>query len=124
MGGRRLLVLFLVSALLSGYGQYWVEGVYFGGLSGVVYALVGYLWMIGVRAPQLNLSIPNPILGFMLIWLVLGFVQPFLAIANTAHLVGLMSGVLLGIGIHWIRLHTSLYILLYPSIDLRWVCRT
>ena len=97
LGGRRLLVLFFVSALLSGYGQYWVEGVYFGGLSGVVYALVGYLWMIGVRAPQLNLSIPNPILGFMLIWLVLGFVQPFLAIANTAHLVGLMSGVLLGI---------------------------
>ena len=53
--------------------------------------------MIGARAPQLNLSIPNPILAFMLIWLVLGFVQPFLAIANTAHLVGLVSGVLLGV---------------------------
>lgn len=97
LGGRRLLILFVVSASLSGYGQYWVEGANFGGLSGVVYALVGYLWMLGARAPRLNLGIPKPILAFMLIWLVLGFVQPFLAIANTAHLVGLVSGVLLGI---------------------------
>ncbi|CSC87155.1 GlpG protein [Vibrio cholerae] len=34
-------------------------------------------------------------MGFMLIWLVLGYVQPFMAIANTAHLAGLISGVVL-----------------------------
>jgi GlpG protein len=33
----------------------------------------------------------------MLVWLVLGFVQPFMAIANTAHLVGLISGVVFGL---------------------------
>ncbi|GAM57049.1 glpG protein [Vibrio ishigakensis] len=32
----------------------------------------------------------------MLIWLVLGFVQPYMAIANAAHLAGLFAGLMLG----------------------------
>ncbi|MCG9584749.1 rhomboid family intramembrane serine protease GlpG [Vibrio tubiashii] len=97
LGSGKLLQLFVVSAALSGAGQFWVEGANFGGLSGVVYALVGYLWMLGYKAPQLGLSMPKPMIGFMLVWLVLGFVQPYMAIANTAHLVGLLSGVALGL---------------------------
>ncbi|MFM2588296.1 rhomboid family intramembrane serine protease GlpG [Vibrio sp. TBV020] len=97
LGSVKLIQLFLVSAALSGAGQYWVEGANFGGLSGVVYALVGYLWMLGYKAPQVGLSMPKPIIGFMLVWLVLGFVQPFMAIANTAHLVGLLSGIAFGL---------------------------
>ncbi|WP_394146392.1 rhomboid family intramembrane serine protease GlpG [Vibrio atypicus] len=97
LGSGKLLQLFVVSAALSGAGQYWVEGANFGGLSGVVYALVGYLWMLGYKAPQLGLSMPKPVIGFMLVWLVLGFVQPFMAIANTAHLAGLISGVIIGL---------------------------
>jgi GlpG protein len=97
LGSVKLLQIFMVSAALSGAGQYWIEGANFGGLSGVVYALVGYLWMLGFKAPQLGLNIPKPIVGFMLVWLVLGFIQPYMAIANTAHLVGLLSGVVLGL---------------------------
>ncbi|KLN64461.1 MULTISPECIES: rhomboid family intramembrane serine protease GlpG [Vibrio] len=97
LGSTKLLQLFVVSAALSGAGQYWVEGANFGGLSGVVYALVGYLWMLGYKAPQLGLGMPKPIIGFMLVWLVLGFVQPYMAIANTAHLVGLLSGIVFGL---------------------------
>lgn len=96
LGRGRLTKIFLVSALLSGCAQYWIEGANFGGLSGVVYALVGYLWVLSVRAPQFGLDIPKPILVFMLVWLVLGFVQPFMAIANAAHLAGLVAGCLLG----------------------------
>ncbi|AMG03176.1 rhomboid family intramembrane serine protease GlpG [Vibrio mimicus] len=95
LGSLKLIKLFIVSAIISGAGQYWVEGANFGGLSGVVYALAGYLWVLGQRAPQLGLSIPRSLMGFMLIWLILGFVQPFMAIANTAHLAGLISGVIL-----------------------------
>ncbi|EEY46544.1 rhomboid family intramembrane serine protease GlpG [Vibrio mimicus] len=95
LGSLKLIKLFIVSAIISGAGQYWVEGANFGGLSGVVYALAGYLWVLGQRAPHLGLSIPRSLMGFMLIWLVLGFVQPFMAIANTAHLAGLISGVVL-----------------------------
>ncbi|MEZ9710296.1 rhomboid family intramembrane serine protease GlpG [Vibrio breoganii] len=96
LGRGRLTKIFLVSAFLSGCAQYWIEGANFGGLSGVVYALVGYIWVLSVRAPQFGLDIPKPILAFMLIWLVLGFVQPFMAIANAAHLAGLVAGCLLG----------------------------
>lgn len=97
LGSGKLLQLFVVSAAISGAGQYWVEGANFGGLSGVVYALVGYLWMLGYRAPHLGLSMPKPLIGFMLVWLVLGFVQPYMAIANTAHLAGLLSGIAIGL---------------------------
>ncbi|UTT83605.1 rhomboid family intramembrane serine protease GlpG [Vibrio pelagius] len=98
LGGFKLLQIFAISSALSGAGQYWVEGANFGGLSGVVYALVGYLWVVSTKAPQLGLTIPRQIVGFMLIWLVLGYMQPFMAIANTAHLAGLIAGV----GIGWI----------------------
>jgi len=98
LGGLKLLQIFAISSALSGAGQYWVEGANFGGLSGVVYALVGYLWVVSTKAPQLGLTIPRQIVGFMLVWLVLGYMQPFMAIANTAHLAGLIAGV----GIGWI----------------------
>lgn len=97
LGGLKLLQIFAISSALSGAGQYWVEGANFGGLSGVVYALVGYLWVVSTKAPQMGLTIPRQIVGFMLVWLVLGYMQPFMAIANTAHLAGLIAGV--GIGL-------------------------
>ena len=97
LGSVTLIKIFLVSAALSGAGQYWVEGANFGGLSGVVYGLVGYVWMLSVRAPNLGMVMPKPLIGFMLVWLALGFIQPFMAIANTAHLVGLVSGIVLGL---------------------------
>lgn len=95
LGSGKLLQLFVISAALSGAGQFWVEGANFGGLSGVVYALLGYVWILGYRLPNLGLSVPKPVVAFMLVWLILGYVQPFMAIANTAHLAGLLSGMAL-----------------------------
>ncbi|WED21746.1 rhomboid family intramembrane serine protease GlpG [Vibrio sp. JC009] len=96
IGSLKLLQIFILSAALSGAGQYWVEDANFGGLSGVVYALMGYIWILGERAPEKGLVLPKSIVVFMLVWLVLGFVQPYMAIANTAHLIGLLSGLAFG----------------------------
>jgi GlpG protein len=96
LGAKPLLAVFLLSATTSGLGQYFVEGANFGGLSGVVYGLVGFWWLVGQAHPQYQRFLPKPILGFMLVWLVIGYVQPFMAIANTAHLVGLISGAAYG----------------------------
>ncbi|MCE0493529.1 rhomboid family intramembrane serine protease GlpG [Vibrio salinus] len=96
VGSGKLIGLFILSSACSGLGQDWVKGIYFGGLSGVVYALVGYIWVMGWKCPQVGLTIQKPVLVFLLVWLVLGFVQPFMAIANTAHLTGLIVGVLFG----------------------------
>jgi len=98
LGKMTLLNLFLVSAIVSNVGQYLVSGPYFGGLSGVVYALVGFVWWLGWLAPEKGLSLSKPIIGFLLFWLVLGFVDLLpVNVANTAHLLGLLSGCLLAL---------------------------
>ncbi|QIR04977.1 rhomboid family intramembrane serine protease GlpG [Salinivibrio costicola] len=97
-GGSKLMQIFLFAALFSGLGQYWLEGPYFGGLSGVVYALLGYLWWLTWLAPERGLTIEKPYVVFMLAWLVIGFFQPLgMNIANMAHVFGLGVGCLLGL---------------------------
>lgn len=96
MGKFELLQLFFISAILSNVGQFLVSGPNFGGLSGVVYAVVGYVWWTGWLAPEKQLSMSKPIVGFLLFWLLLGYVDVLpINVANTAHLVGLISGCLL-----------------------------
>lgn len=93
LGSAKLMLIFLVAALIPNVGQFLISGPNFGGLSGVVYALVGYIWWTGWLSPEQNLSLPKPYIGFMLAWLVVGFVPLFgLDIANTAHLLGLAVG--------------------------------
>jgi GlpG protein len=93
MGSKKLLLIFLVAALIPNVGQFLLSGPNFGGISGVVYALVGYIWWTGRLAPELGLNLPKPYVGFMLAWLVLGFFPVLgLNMANTAHLLGLLVG--------------------------------
>ena len=88
-----MLLLFLVAALIPNIGQFLLSGPNFGGLSGVVYALVGYIWWTGWLAPAQGIHLPKPYVGFMLVWLVLGFFPIFgLNVANAAHVLGLMVG--------------------------------
>jgi len=93
-----LAVLVFGSAIVSNLGQYTIEGPsYFGGMSGVVYALFGYVWMKTLYHPMEGLFIDSRNVNFMLLWFVLcttGAVGP---IANGAHGVGLVVGILLGL---------------------------
>jgi GlpG protein len=52
IGSGKLVVITVISALLSGFVQHKFSGPWFGGLSGVVYALMGYVWLRGERDPQ------------------------------------------------------------------------
>lgn len=98
LGKTCLLNVLLISAIVSNLGQYMVTGANFGGLSGVVYALVGFVWWFGYLAPEQGLSLAKPIVAFLLFWLVLGFVDLLpVNLANTAHLLGLISGCLLAL---------------------------
>ena len=94
-GTSALVTLFLVSAIASNVGQLIEAGPYFGGLSGVVYAVVGFVWWIGWLKPSWGLSLPKPVVGFLLIWLILGYADMlWVNMANTAHTVGLLTGCL------------------------------
>lgn len=95
-GSGKLLTLLLAGAVLSHLLQFALVGPYFGGLSGVVYALVGYVWLQGRLNRRPELAIPDALFGFMLAWLVLGFFDVLgSATANLAHLGGLLAGLLL-----------------------------
>ena len=98
LGVRTIATLFIVSALLSNISQFYVSGFNFGGLSGVVYATVGFVWWYGYLRPGKGIYLSNSIVGFMLVWLLLGFTEFMpISVANTAHLVGLISGIALAI---------------------------
>ncbi|MFQ3236901.1 MAG: GlpG protein [Paraglaciecola sp.] len=97
-GKATLLALFTTSAILSNVGQLLVSGVNFGGLSGVVYALVGCVWWLGWLRPKWGLFLPKPMVGFLLVWLVIGYADIlWVSMANTAHTVGLFSGCLFAV---------------------------
>lgn len=93
LGSSKVVQIFLFSALFSGIAQAFVSGINFGGLSGVVYAFLGYVWILGKKAPQKGVSVLNSYFVFMLVWLVFGFFGVMgLSIANAAHVIGLITG--------------------------------
>ncbi|MFM5857443.1 rhomboid family intramembrane serine protease GlpG [Aeromonas rivipollensis] len=102
LGSGKLFILLLVGAALPNIAEFFVSGPRFGGLSGVVYALLGYSWMRARLQPACGLTMPPALMGFMLIWLVLGFFDMLgTSTANMAHLVGLLVGLLQG----WLDRH-------------------
>lgn len=97
LGKSQLLIIFLVSAVISNWAQYLLVGPNFGGLSGVVYALLGFCWIFSWAKPNNGIVIAKPIIGFMLVWMLLGFADVlFVGMANWAHLFGLLTGMFLG----------------------------
>ncbi|MDP2559564.1 rhomboid family intramembrane serine protease GlpG [Psychrobium sp. 1_MG-2023] len=93
LSARKLLLLFILASSLPNIFQYYLTGPAFGGLSGVVYALVGYFWWSARLNPKAGLSLPPAYIVFMLLWLVLGLVDAFsVPVANGAHLGGLLIG--------------------------------
>ncbi len=100
MQGRlSLLGLVVFSGFLSNLAQYWHTGPVFGGMSGVVFALIAYSWLWDRKKLQPGFGLPPALMGFMLFWVALGYTGMlesvgFGAIANTAHLVGLLAGLL------------------------------
>jgi GlpG protein len=94
-GSSSLLLLFLFTALTSNVAQLVIDGPNFGGLSGVVYGLVGCVWWLGWLKPNWGIGLPKPLIGFLLIWLVIGYADIlWIHMANTVHTVGLLAGCL------------------------------
>ncbi|WP_028109367.1 rhomboid family intramembrane serine protease GlpG [Ferrimonas futtsuensis] len=91
LGSGKLFVLLLAGAALPNLVQFAMVGPAFGGLSGVVYALVGYCWLMGRLAPQRGIVLPDSYMTFLILWLVMGFMG-FMNMANWAHLGGLLVG--------------------------------
>jgi GlpG protein len=95
-GWRRFLLLVVPLAVFSNLAQYVFEGPHFGGMSGVVYGLFGYIWMRCKYDPSCKLPMNRSTILVMVIWYFVcwtGFLGP---IANMAHTGGLALGMLWG----------------------------
>jgi GlpG protein len=102
-GSWQLLGLTLLFSAVSNAVQYQFGGAsLFGGLSGVLYGLLGHCWIFQLLAPNPIYRLPRGVLVMMLVWLViclsgvvgmLGFGE----IANGAHVGGLVIGCITGL---------------------------
>ena len=100
----KVIFIFLVlfTSASSNYLQYAFSGpALFGGLSGVVYGLLGYCFVSETFNRSNKFSFPPAIYIFMFVWLLIGFtgfldLLGFGKLANFAHLGGLLSGILSG----------------------------
>lgn len=101
-GRLRLVLLLLAAGIFSNYCQYMVAGSnLFGGLSGALYGLGGYIWVWNMLVPARAVPVPPALIGLLFISLALGLVGvlDFIVggrVANTAHVAGLGAGALLG----------------------------
>jgi len=91
-----LAILVLVIAVCSNLAQYWLSGPVFGGMSGVVYGLLGYIWMRGKFDPGSGLYLHPTTVTMMIIWFIVCFTPIVPHVANTVHAVGLGMGVAWG----------------------------
>jgi len=96
-GTLQFALLVVVSGTVPMLAQYWVSGPgYVGGMSGVVYGLAGFAWMRGKYDRTSGVGLDRQSIQWLLIWLVICFSGLIGHVANTAHLAGLVIGVVWG----------------------------
>lgn len=95
-GPRFFGLLILIIAALSNYAQYYMSGPRFFGMSGVVYGLLGYVWLKGKFDPDSGYFLHSQTVSMMLIWYFMCLFGVMPHIANTVHTVGLVTGLAWG----------------------------
>lgn len=95
--GSRFFALQLTAiAIVSNVAQYMMSGPYFGGMSGVVYGLLGYIWIRGKYDLTSGYYLHPTTVGSMLIWFFACLLGLLGSVANTAHAAGLVMGMVWG----------------------------
>jgi GlpG protein len=98
MGSWHFIIFVVLVGLAANVGQLlWEGNPRFGGMSGVNYGFIGYIWLRQLFAPHPLLVFPKALIPMLLIMLLLGtvgvldiFIQG--NVANAAHITGLLAG--------------------------------
>ena len=100
---KLLLMVVLITHIASAFTEYFwdVYGldkqvILFGGFSGAVYGLIGFVWMYSETFKGSYIRLSGQNLQLALIWMVLCFTGLLGPVANGAHAGGLVAGMLLG----------------------------
>jgi len=103
MGSGAYLLFVLAVGLVANLGQLgWDNYPVFGGMSGVNYGLIGYIWLRQMLAPHPLLVFPKALIPMLLVMLLLGtfgVIDIFIEgqVANAAHISGLLAGMSWGL---------------------------
>jgi len=109
-GSLTFVTIVIFTAVSSNSLQYfWNGSSLFGGLSGVIYGLLGFCMIVEMDSSHDVYDIPPGLYMFMIIWMILGFIGVlelfgFGSVANFAHLGGLVSGIILAMILRTINL--------------------
>lgn len=96
-GGVFLALFVAASGIASNLAQYTItQSPNFGGMSGVVYALLGYVWLQGRFNPAFGIALHRSTVAMMLAWYALCWTGLLGPIANWAHTGGLLLGIAWG----------------------------
>jgi GlpG protein len=87
--------LVLVTATGSNVLQFYMVSPYFGGMSGVLYALLGYVWIRGKLDPASGLFLRPTTVTMMIVWFFVCWTG-LIGAANYAHTGGLLIGMAWG----------------------------
>jgi len=106
------LGLFIFTSILSNIAEYFFTGPsLFGGLSGFVYGMIGFVIVNELQLNKELYGLPPAFYLFAIIWLVLGFIGILElfglgSIANFAHLGGLIGGIIYATILNIVNLKT------------------
>ena len=99
--GKLIFTLIIIfTGVFSNLFQYfWTSSSLFGGLSGVIYGMLGYCLVMEMESNYDKYGLPPGLYLFMIAWLILGFLGildlfGFGSVANFAHLGGMLSGLM------------------------------
>ncbi len=102
-GSLRFALFVLFTAVASNLGQYYWKAwspiwhpPIFGGMSGVVYGLFGYVWMKSRHDPNAGFYMPPNTVVTMVGWFFFCMTPWIDFVANAAHGVGLIVGIVVG----------------------------
>ncbi|MFT6386783.1 MAG: GlpG protein [Cellvibrionaceae bacterium] len=102
-GPSHILLIIISVGVMSNFAQYMTQqNTIFGGLSGVVYGVIGYIAVYQQFIYHPVLQFNKAAIAFFIVWLLLGalgIIDVFISgsIANAAHVVGLISGAIIGL---------------------------
>ena len=98
------IIFYIWLAICSNIAQYYYSGPYFLGLSGIVFGVVGFLYVMSFKIKDSNISnqwkhFAKLFLAWFCICIIL-HVFNIMKIANIAHLMGAIGGIVFGIVIY------------------------
>lgn len=96
MGSLKFVGMVLVLAATSNFAQFALYGGAFGGMSGVIYGLFGFLWIRSKLDPEDGFWIHPSSVTYILGWYVLCMLGIIPHVANGAHTGGLVVGAAMG----------------------------